>query len=177
MEIEIHTEFHGRELNIFNPMKRELEKLPVIFGFINGGHSGWYTAVAISSDGFVLGQHVCSHQFYMPADLCLVGGIPNRRHDEDYSRYYPNGYRCEVVLSDNIRGHQGLMLAVKVNTDTRDQLGTLLLLETIGQHEAGTPFWYVSSTGTHHLLPDGTEVPFSACRVLFEVKKQEKNDG
>ena len=64
-------EMEGRQWAIHNPHEKPLDELPVIYGFNNGGSSGWFSAVLLSEDGHFLGSHVCSHEGYMEYDWCF----------------------------------------------------------------------------------------------------------
>src|ERR1700734_1317722 len=104
-------ELEGRKPAVFNPHGKPLEELPVIYGFNNGGSAGWYSAVAIAKDGNCLGGHCCSHEGYMEGDLGILEGTRPDRHQNDYQKHYPDGYRMEFVPSADIRTHEGLQAA------------------------------------------------------------------
>jgi len=106
------AEHAGKKLAVFNPGDKPIEDLPVIYGFNNGGESGWMHAVLIAEDGTPLGSHACSSEAYMPADLgCLEGTRPDRH--ETFKEHYPSGYRMEFVGYSAVRSHDGLMTAFK----------------------------------------------------------------
>lgn len=105
-------QYNGRPVTIYNPLNLPLEQLPKIYGFNNGGHSGWYEAVSLSEDGVGLGGHICSHEGYMPHDLGILLGSREDRHLNSYRVHYPNGYRMEFVDTDNISQHEGLQKAI-----------------------------------------------------------------
>jgi hypothetical protein len=92
---------------MFNPHGKPVEELSVIYGFNNGGSSGWYSAVLISEDGVQLGGHICSHECYMRHDLGIMEGTRPDRH-ETFRNHYPNGYRMEFVGYSDLQGHKGL---------------------------------------------------------------------
>jgi hypothetical protein len=96
---------------VFNPHSKSVSELPVIYGFNNGGSSGWYSAVLMSEDGVELGGHVCSHECYMKHDLGILEGSRLDRH-ETFREHYPEGYRMEFVGYENVRKHEGLMSAI-----------------------------------------------------------------
>jgi len=97
---------------VYNPHEKPIEELPVIYGFNNGGRPGWYAAVAISQDGTVLGQHVCSAECYMPYDLGINEGARPDRH-ETFQKHYPDGYRMDFVQHD----HPGVVEACRLNCE------------------------------------------------------------
>lgn len=105
----------GKGWALFNPHDKPLEELPVIYGFNNGGTPGLLHAVAIAEDGTCLGGHGCSHEGFMPYDLGIIDGHRRDRHEKDYKRHYPEGYRMEFVPSDEIKGHEKLNAAFKLN--------------------------------------------------------------
>lgn len=102
----------GRKWAMFNPHNKPVDELPVIYGFNNGGSAGWFSAVALSQDGTVLGGHCCSAEGYMEHDLGILEGTRPDRHNESYRPYYPDGYRMEFVASDDIDKHEGLQQAI-----------------------------------------------------------------
>lgn len=100
---------------VFNPRNKPLEELPVIWGFNNGGSSGWYSAIALAEDGTCLGQHVCSHEGYMESDLGVREGSRPDRHTNDYQKHYPDGYRMDFVPSEHVKTHAELNRAFALN--------------------------------------------------------------
>lgn len=111
-----HVHHHeGRGWAVFNPNDKPVDQLPVIFGFNNGGSPGWYSAVAIAEDGVCLGGHCCSSEAYMPADLGVLEGTREDRHENEYRKHYPDGYRMEFVRSDELDGHVALNKAFALN--------------------------------------------------------------
>jgi hypothetical protein len=110
----------GRGVAIFNPHNKQIDELPVIYGFNNGGSSGYMEAVLLAEDGECLGGHICSSEAYMPADLGVLDGTREDRHVE-FCKHYPDGYRMEFVGYDNIPTHAGLNLAFKLANE-RDPL-------------------------------------------------------
>lgn len=103
------------EFMVYNPNNKPELELPVIYGFNNGGSSGFLSAVAIAEDGVCLGGHCCSHEYFMPGDLGMYEGTRLDRHEKEYRPHYPEGYRMEFVTSDQIEGHEGLNKAFKAN--------------------------------------------------------------
>jgi hypothetical protein len=119
-----HVHAHeDRRSAIFNPRDKRLDELPVIYGFNNGGSPGWYSAVAIAEDGHCLGGHCCSSEAYMPHDLGVLEGTRIDRHERDYQKHYPDGYRMEFVSSDDMDGHAGLRTALERNKALPDEPG------------------------------------------------------
>lgn len=64
------------------------ERLPEIYGFVNGGSPGWYNVVALSEDGEFLAGHACSHPGWGPHD---IGVTSDWKHD-GYRERYPHGF-------------------------------------------------------------------------------------
>ena len=107
---------------VYNPMNKDIEDLPVIYGFNNGGQSNWLHAVAISEDGHVLGGHVCSHESYMPYDLGIVKGSRKDRHEESYMKHYPDGYRMDFIGKKDVKkGHDALKKALDLYQSMKTQ--------------------------------------------------------
>lgn len=104
----------GRPVAVFNPHDKPMDELPVIYGFNNGGSSGWMSAVLIAQDGKGLGGHCCSEECYMPHDLGILEGTRADRH-EAFRGHYPDGYRMEFVGRSAVKAHPGLMAAIKIN--------------------------------------------------------------
>ena len=104
----------GRPTAIHNPHNKPLTDLPVIYGFNNGGSSGWYSAQLLAQDGTALGGHACSHEGYMPHDLGILEGSRPDRH-ETVSAHYPDGYRMEFVPYAEVEEHVGLKEAFRLN--------------------------------------------------------------
>jgi hypothetical protein len=110
------------EFAVFNPNNKHETELPVIYGFNNGGSTGWLSAVAIAEDGTCLGGHVCSHEGYMPFDLGMYEGTRPDRHEKSYQPHYPEGYRMEYVPSSEIKGHVALNKAFEANRAKSDAI-------------------------------------------------------
>lgn len=107
-------EHEGRRWAIHNPHGKPVEELPVIYGFNNGGSPGWMYAVLMAQDGTVLGGHCCSHEGYMEADLGVLEGTREDRH-ETFRAHYPDGYRMEFIRGSEVRTHAGLAAAYALN--------------------------------------------------------------
>lgn len=103
------------EYAVFNPQNKTIGELPVIYGFNNGGAPGWYDATAIAEDGVVLGGHLCSANCFIPYDLGILEGARPDRHEKDYQKHYPDGYRMEFVPKEEIKGHVALKRAFDLN--------------------------------------------------------------
>ena len=108
-------EHEGKGWAVFNPHSKPITDLPTIYGFNNGGSPGWYSAVAIAEDGTVVGGHLCSAEGYMQHDLGILEGTRTDRHEKDYQKHYPNGYKMEFVPSQEIEGHEKLNEAFRLN--------------------------------------------------------------
>lgn len=106
----------GRRVRVFNPHERTIEELPVIYGFNNGGRPGWYIGILLAEDGTHLGSHCCSHEGYMPADLGVLEGTSPERH-ETFMGHYPDGYRMEFVSFKDVKAHEGLTEAYRLNQE------------------------------------------------------------
>ena len=104
----------GRNVAVFNPHSKPVGELPVIYGFNNGGSSGWMSAVLIAEDGTNLGGHCCSSEAYMPADLGILEGTREDRH-EGFKKHYPDGYRMEFVSYGDVPDHEKLNAAFVKN--------------------------------------------------------------
>jgi hypothetical protein len=113
-------QWQGRPLAVYNPHNKPVEELPYIYGFNNGGHAGWWSAVAMAEDGTSLGGHICSSEGYMPHDLGLIEGARPDRHEESYQKHYPDGYRMDFIPYSEVNTHEGLMTAIK-NAEAKAQ--------------------------------------------------------
>lgn len=113
-EAQHQAEWNGRPTAVFNPHDKPVTKLPVIYGFNNGGSPGWYSAVLLAEDGAGLGGHVCSSEGYMPHDLGILEGSRPDRH-KTFQEHYPDGYRMEFVPERDVRTHAGLNAAYERN--------------------------------------------------------------
>lgn len=144
------AQYRGRNLAVYNPHNKPVETLPIIYGFNNGGSSQWYEALAVSEDGMFLGQHICSHELYMPSDLGCIEGTRPDRHADAYQKHYPDGYRMEFVGYDEIKGHEGIKAAFAA-ADKRKSEG-----ENIIQHDpAGAVITVADDSGNEHQVHVG----------------------
>jgi hypothetical protein len=117
--LQIHlNECQGRPLTVFNPNNLPEDDLPVIMGLNNsksGGSPGFMRAIAVAQDGTVLGEHLCSHEGYMPHDLGLIEGSRPDRHENSYQKHYPNGYRMVWIPTDERDNSKLLQRAFELN--------------------------------------------------------------
>jgi len=102
--------WEGRGYAFFNPHNRPLEELPIIYGFNNGGPPEFYRACLLAEDGAGLGDHICSHEAYMTADLGVLEGSRPDRH-ETFREHYPDGYRMDFIPAPDVKTHPGLEAA------------------------------------------------------------------
>ena len=109
----------GKKAAIYNPHNKPAWELPIIYGFNNGGSSGWYSAQLLAEDGTGLGGHICSHECYMPADLGILEGTRPDRH-EHFKAHYPDGYRMEFLPFEVAKEHEGLKKAFELNDKKRE---------------------------------------------------------
>jgi hypothetical protein len=108
---EHQAEYAGRPVAVHNPHGKPMDQLPVIYGWNNGGGSGWFKGCLVAEDGTWLGAHICSDEAYMLADLGIVEGSRPDRH-EGFREHYPNGYRMQFVRYVDARSHVGLTAAL-----------------------------------------------------------------
>jgi hypothetical protein len=101
---------------VFNPHDQPVYMLPVIYGFNNGGSPGWYSGCLIAEDGNGMGGHVCSDEGFMYADLGIIEGWRDNRH-EAFRKHYPDGYRMDFVPMEEVRAHAGLEAAYNKNQE------------------------------------------------------------
>lgn len=80
--------------------------LPKIFIFNNGGSPGWYSAQALSEDGYFLAGHICSEDGWIDHDM----GITSDWKHDVYNKHYPGGWEL-VRVTGNIKEHEGLKAA------------------------------------------------------------------
>ena len=107
-------EMEGKHYAVFNPHNKPIQELPVIYGFNNGGSSGWYSGCLLAEDGTGLGGHCCSHEGYMLHDLGILEGTRPDRH-ETFRKHYPDGYRMDFVGLSDVKNHKGIEEAYKLN--------------------------------------------------------------
>ena len=112
-EAQHSYQHEGLRAVVFNPHTKPVHELPTIFGFNNGGSYGWMSAVLVAEDGTILGGHTCSSEAYMPADLGILEGAREDRH-EDFMKHYPGGYRMEFVGYADLAGHVALNKALSL---------------------------------------------------------------
>ncbi len=109
-----HVSAHRNLTNaIFNPHNKPVDTLPFIFGFNNNGADSCLEALLLAEDGTCLGGHLCSSEAYMPADLGILEGTREDRH-EGFRKHYPDGYGMEFVASKELATHAGLNAALKL---------------------------------------------------------------
>lgn len=97
---------------IYNPHSKPVDELPIIYGFNNGGQTGFFDACLISADGHILGGHICSHEGFMRGDLGILEGSRPDRH-ERFQSHYPDGYRMEFVCYEAVGSNTGLQDAIR----------------------------------------------------------------
>jgi len=114
-EAEHLMRWHGHPCAVFNPLEMPEIELPVIYGFNNGGQAGWMYGVLIAEDGTDLGSHCCSSESYMPHDLGVLEGSRPDRHENDFQKHYPDGYRMEFVGYEAIAEHEKLQAVFELH--------------------------------------------------------------
>ena len=119
-EAEHLIRWHGQPCAVFNPHNTPEIDLPVIYGFNNGGQSGFMAAVLIAEDGTCLGSHACSSESYMPSDLGILEGSRPDRHENDFQKHYPDGYRMEFVGDEDTADHEKLQAAFALNRESAE---------------------------------------------------------
>ena len=82
------------------------------FSNVIGGGDG--TAYAMGDDGVVLGSHWCSNEYYVLEDLGVSEGCRPDRHAA-YAEHFPDGYKMEFILARDVKTHEGLKMAFKLN--------------------------------------------------------------
>lgn len=91
-----------------------MDAKPKIYAFSNVRGGGDGIAYAMAADGTVLGSHWCSHESYVPIDLGVREGCRADRH-ETYAKHYPDGYEMEFVRAADVKTHEGLREAFRLN--------------------------------------------------------------
>ena len=119
-EAEHLIRWHGQPCAVFNPHNTPEIDLPVIYGFNNGGQSGFMAAVLIAEDGTCLGSHACSSESYMPSDLGILEGSRPDRHENDFQKHCPDGYRMEFVGDEDTADHEKLQAAFALNRESAE---------------------------------------------------------
>ena len=109
------VDMEGKGWAIYNPKKMPTKDLPTIYGFNNGGSTGMLSAQLIAEDGIGLGSHCCSHECYMEHDLGILEGTMPGRHNDDFKKHYPNGYKMEFIGYDKVKDHKELNKAIELN--------------------------------------------------------------
>ena len=109
-------DMEGKGWAIHNPKNKDIDDLPIIYGFNNGGSPGWYTAQLIAEDGTSLGRHICSSEGYMTHDLGILEGTAPDRH-KTFQKHYPDGYRMVFVSMDDVTDCEGLTKAYQLNQE------------------------------------------------------------
>lgn len=112
-EAQHQFENRGRGVAVHNPHSKPEAELPVIYGFNNGGSSGWLQGVLLAEDGTPLGGHICSSEGYMPHDLGVLVGTRPDRH-EAFRAHYPDGYRMAFVGHVAVPQHEALLHAIEL---------------------------------------------------------------
>lgn len=103
---------------VYNPLNKPVEDLPIIYGFNNGGSPGYMHAALVSEDSVYLGSHLCSSEGYMPYDLGILEGTRKDRHENDFQKHYPDGYKMEFVGYDEYDTHDKLKAIIeKLNAE------------------------------------------------------------
>lgn len=110
------SEHEGKGYAVFNPHGKPIEDLPIIYGFNNGGSSGFMSAVLLAEDGTGMGGHCCSHEGYTRSDLGILEGTRPDRH-EKFREHYPDGYRMDFIEKQNVMSHPGLEKAYQLNQE------------------------------------------------------------
>ena len=109
------VEWEGKGYAFHNPHDKPLDELPIIWAFSNVRGGGDGICYAMAQDGTVLGSHWCSNEAYAPHDLGVTKGARQDRHDESYTKHYPDGYRMSFVNADEVSAHPGLNEAFALN--------------------------------------------------------------
>jgi len=109
-----NSEMEGKNWAIYNPNKKELKDLPIIYGFNNGGPSVFLSGQLIAEDGTALGGHACSNECYMEHDLGILEGTRPDRH-ETFKKHYPKGYKMEFYGYEDAKKHKGIDKAYELN--------------------------------------------------------------
>jgi hypothetical protein len=102
---------HNPDYEVYNPLGKDIDTLPVIYGFNNGGSDDWWAGQLLSEDGYALGSHICSSEGFMYSDLGIIVGSRTDCH-EGFQKHYPEGYRMDFVPYDDCKNHAGLNAAL-----------------------------------------------------------------
>ena len=103
----------------YNPKDKNVNELPTIFGFNNGGPEGFMSGSLIAEDGTPLGGHLCSHEGFMIGDLGIDGSRKDRH--EGFQKHYPEGYQMEFVSGGDVREHTKLMKAITIANEAGEK--------------------------------------------------------
>jgi len=120
-EAQHSAKLASRKNAVFNPNDKPVESLPIIYGFNNGGSPGWMQACLIAEDGTQLGGHVCTSEAYMKHDLGILEGTRPDRHENDFKKHYPDGYRMEFVRYSDIDRNEKLVKAIGIANAKDDE--------------------------------------------------------
>lgn len=115
--------WEGKGWAVYNPNNLPEEDLNVIYGFNNGGSRSFLTAQLVSDTGYGMGNHMCSHELYMQADLGILEGSALKRH-EGFKESFPDGYRMEWVPTDEQETNEGFKKALKLAEKVHDDSET-----------------------------------------------------
>jgi hypothetical protein len=100
------------EYEVYNPHEKPIKELPVIYGFNNGGSTGFLSGQLIAEDGETMGNHCCSDEGFMYGDLGIIKGWRDDRHTL-FKEKYPDGYRMDFVPYSHVDSHPGLQEAFR----------------------------------------------------------------
>jgi len=95
---------------IYNPNNLQVDDLPVIYGFNNGGEDNCFSGILISEHGDILGRHISSNEAFMLIDLGILEGTREDR-DVEFKAYYPYGFKMEFVSFNDVLSHIKLLKA------------------------------------------------------------------
>ena len=95
-------------------MKERKIRMNKIYCFSNVVGGGDGIAYAMGDDGFVLGSHWCSNEYYVSEDLGVTEGCRLDRHIT-YAEHFPNGYEMEFIPAREVKSHEGLSKAFELN--------------------------------------------------------------
>jgi len=81
-----------------------------LYLFVNNADNqqGWNDCLSITDDGYVLGNHICSHMGYMQHDL---HDRPDRL-EKIKSHFGDKPYEVEILSYEDCKTHTGLNAAV-----------------------------------------------------------------
>jgi hypothetical protein len=97
---------------VFNPKKRPVEELTVIYGYVTEARRGVLTAAMVASDGYgFLFSASSDEEFELPAMLGMVEGARPQRI-RLFEQMWSDGFRMEWVPSAQVATHGGLRAAL-----------------------------------------------------------------